>query len=46
MEKQECLDDFEQKKLEMSDEKCKPCEHYYECKFIAWAFDDIVNGSD
>lgn len=46
MEKQECLKDYEQKKLIMTDEKCEKCENIHQCKFYAWEMYDIVNGSD
>ena len=45
MEKQECIDDFEQKKLIMN-EKCDKCENRYKCKFMQWAMDEIINGDD
>lgn len=46
MEKQECLEAYEQKNLIMSDEKCEKCENIYQCKFYAMEMNDIVNGSD
>ena len=46
MEKQECIDDFEQKKLVLSDEKCKNCECIEKCKFYGWAMDDMINSGN
>ena len=43
-EKEECQRDYEQKRLVMSNEKCKNCDCYYKCCFVAWEMDSIVNG--
>lgn len=45
-EKQECRDLAEKCELRMSDEKCKPCEHYYECRFMLAVMNAVVYGED
>lgn len=45
-EKKQCFDDYENGSLIMSDEKCKDCEHRYECRFMQKAMDEVVYGSD
>lgn len=42
--KDECDKDYAEKKLELSDEKCKACEFYYKCKYIFWSYEDVVYG--
>lgn len=32
-EKKQCFDEYENRTLIMSDEKCGDCEHLYECRF-------------
>ena len=46
MVKPECKEDYENKRLEMSDEKCDPCPYKYQCLYMAIAMDEIVNGDD
>lgn len=43
-EKQECIELAEQNKLVMSDEKCKSCEHLYECRYMFKEMNSIVYG--
>ena len=45
-EKKQCLDDYENRSLIMSDDKCEDCEHKYECRFMQRAMDEVVYGSD
>ena len=45
-EKKQCFDDYENRSLIMSDEKCEDCEHRYECRFMQKAFDEVTYGSD
>ena len=45
-EKKQCLDEYENGGIVMSDDKCKDCEHKYECRFMQKAMDEIIYGSD
>lgn len=45
-EKKQCFDDYENKNLVMSEDKCGDCEHKYTCRFMKWAMDEVVYGSD
>ena len=45
-EKKQCFDDYENRSLIMSDEKCEDCEHRYECRFMQKAMDEVTYGSD
>ena len=42
--KDECSKDFADKKLILSEEKCKECEYFYLCPFMCQAMNEIVNG--
>ena len=42
--KDECDKEFAEKKLVLSDEKCKQCEYLYFCPFMSQAVDEVVNG--
>lgn len=46
MEKHECVKDWENYNLIMSEEKCGNCKHYYECRFMKQAMDEVVYGTD
>ena len=43
-EKQECRDEAERHELIMSDEKCKPCEYFYQCRYVFEAYQEVVYG--
>ena len=45
-EKKQCFDDYENDSLIMSEEKCRECEHKYECRCMKRAMDEVVYGSD
>ena len=45
-EKKQCFDDYENRSLIMSDEKCGDCEHKYECRFLHNVMNEVVYGSD
>ena len=45
-EKKQCLDEYENGGIVMSDDKCEDCEHKYECRFMQKAMDEVVYGSD
>jgi len=45
-EKKHCFDDYENGNLIMSNDKCSDCEHYYECRFLHRAMNEVVYGSD
>ena len=44
MEKPECVQDFEEKRLVMSDEKCDGCPYVYECRFMMAEMNDVTYG--
>lgn len=44
MENVECREQFEQAKLIMSDAKCGKCPHLYECRYMASAMAEVVDG--
>ena len=44
--REECEKKFAERKLVMSDEKCRECEYLYLCPFMAQAMDEVVYGSD
>ena len=46
MEKQECRNDYEEKKLVMSESKCSSCPFRYECKFMNIAMDEVLCGDE
>ena len=43
--KDECKKEAEDKRLVMSDEKCKSCEYLYECPYMVAEMNDIVEGN-
>ena len=43
-EKKQCIDDYENGLLVMSDDRCGDCEHKYECRFMHEAMDEVVYG--
>lgn len=43
-EKKQCIDDYEDRKLVMSDDKCMDCEHRYECRFLHEAMNEVIYG--
>lgn len=44
MEKPECIIDYQNHELLMSDEKCKECPYLYECRFMIAEMTDITEG--
>lgn len=44
MEKQECISDYENNNLVMSDEKCNECPYLYECRFMFQEMTDVMYG--
>ena len=44
MEKAECIKDYTNNCLRMNDEKCKPCEYYYQCRFIMMTMYEVFYG--
>ena len=44
MEKEKCMKDFEDKKLKMSDEKCRKCPFKYSCVYIVMNMHGVING--
>jgi len=42
--KDECDKAYEEKRLELSDKKCKECEFYHTCKYIFWSYEDVIYG--
>lgn len=44
MEKQECVSDYENRNLVMSDDKCSDCPYLYECRFMAAEMADVMFG--
>lgn len=44
IEKEHCMQDAENGRLIMSEEKCKECEFRYTCRFMSQAMDKVVNG--
>lgn len=43
-EKPECIMEYEQKQLILSDEKCKKCDCYYKCCFMLWEMNSVIDG--
>lgn len=46
MEREECKRDYEEKKLDMSIDKCDRCQFKYQCRFMIMAYDEVVEGTD
>lgn len=44
--KDECDKGFSERKLILSDEKCKPCKYFYICPFIRRDMDEVIYGDD
>ena len=44
--REECGKEFDERKLVLSDEKCRGCEYLYLCPFMAQAMDEVVYGDD
>lgn len=42
--KDECDKDFAEKKLILSDGKCKQCGYFYLCPFVSRAMTDVEDG--
>ena len=42
--KDKCDKDFAEKRLVLSNEKCKQCEYLYLCPFMFRAMNEVVNG--
>lgn len=42
--KDKCDKEFAEKKLTLSDGKCKRCEYLYLCPFISRPMDEVANG--
>lgn len=45
-EKKQCFDNYENGSLIINDGKCENCEHKYECRFMFWAMNEVVYGTD
>ena len=43
--KQSCIDDYNNRHLDMTDEKCNECECRYSCYFQMMAYNDVVEGN-
>ena len=44
MEKQECAEQYENRTLIMSDEKCNECPYLYECRYMSAEMADVMYG--
>lgn len=42
--KNKCDKEFAEKKLTLSDEKCKQCEYLYLCPYVYHHMDEVANG--
>lgn len=42
--KDTCDKEFAEKKLELSESKCKECEYFYLCPYILKSYNDVVYG--
>ena len=42
--KDECKEEYNNKSLYMTEEKCDKCEYYYKCPYMMMAWNDVVYG--